>query len=310
MTVPSDGDGKSIVSTSGISSPQIVVETNNTNNTLSWGINECSSSFQSVSSCETLESYEPVNTESPNVIVVPFLADNQVTGTMIANNGVHIPLIKECSIRIDPLKMTSGDADGISVERIIELPFSTDTTSEMYTTPSSLVHSDDDSPFLGFEVESTNSELCELYRKAVRLITENAARAVRDQSEHTSEPIAIDSSEPTLTERILTERHFVERQSSERKTKPAIVKRPRQIQRKNVKQRLSDDQNRSRTEAVVNAVENESSSQCKQNNVTKPVVPTSDRISFLPAQNVDERNNEACCVSDSSGSDSDVIASK
>ncbi|XP_037024797.1 dentin sialophosphoprotein-like isoform X2 [Bradysia coprophila] len=311
-----------VVSTSGISSPQIVLDTNNTN-TLSWGINECSSSFQSVSSCETLESYEPLSTESPKVIVVPFLADNQVTGTMIANNGVHIPLIKECSIRIDPLKMTSTHPDECNVEKIIELPFSTDTTSEISTkSPLSLVSDDDDdnggdddsSPFLGFEVESTNGSLCELYKKAVHLIKENAARAEMERSGYSSEPILIDrdSSESILTERILTERHFMDRQPPERNVKPQTAKRPRQIQRKIVKQRLSDDQfapqNRSRTEATVNAEVSLSSSPRKENNIMKPVVPTPERVSFLPAQNADEKNNKARSLTDSSGSDSDVIA--
>ncbi|KAG4072651.1 hypothetical protein HA402_004740 [Bradysia odoriphaga] len=319
VTVAGDG-----VSTSGISSPQIVLDTNNTN-TLSWGINECSSSFQSVSSCETLESYEPLNTESPKVIVVPFLADNQVTGTLIANNGVHIPLIKECSIRIDPLKMTSAHSDGCNVEKIIELPFSTDTTSEISPkSPLSLISDDDDnddhhfdddsSPFLGFEEESTNGTLCELYKKAVNLIKENAARAEMDGSGYSSEPILIDqdSRESILTERILTERHFVDRHQPEGNIKPQTVNRPRQIQRKIVKKRLSDDQvapqNRSRTETTVNTEASLSSSPSKQNNVMKPVVPTPERVSFLPAQDVDEKNNRARSLIDSSGSDSDVIA--
>lgn len=308
VTVAGDG-----VSTSGISSPQIVLDTSNTN-TLSWGINECSSSFQSVSSCETLESYEPVRAESPQVIVVPFLAENQVTGTMIANNGVHIPLIKECSIRIDPLKMAAVPSDDRMDERIIELPFSTDTTSDSSTNiPSCMPNDEDSSPFLGFEMESLNGTLCELYKKAVRLIQENAARVANDQSRYASEPIVIDrdSSEPILTERILTERHFMDRQSTGRSTKSETVKRPRQIQRKVAKPQASDDQlvtqNQVRTvPTTVNTEVNLSQSPRKQNNVVKPDVPTPERVSFLPVQIADVKPNR---VSDSSDSDSDVIIS-
>lgn len=234
---------------------------------------------------------------------------------MVANNGVHIPLLKECSIRIDPLKMTSEQSDGIDVGSVIELPFSTDNAaSEVNTKQPSVEHSDDESsPFLGFEVESTNGALCELYRKAVQLIKENAARAVHDRRRKTI-PTTWDSSETILTERILTERHFMDRQPPERNIKPESVKRPRQIQRKITKQRLSDDQmatqNQSRTETTAKTEVNLSSSPRKENNVMKPVVPTPERVSFLPAENVDDKTLETFTVLDSSESDSDAIASK
>lgn len=273
-----------------------------TNNTLSWGINECSSSFQSVSSCETLESYEhtAVNTESPKVIVVPFLTgsvtDTDVTGTVLANNGVHIPLIKECSIRIDQLRMSQSahSDEGNVVGKVIELPFNTNCIADASTKTSSCYLSDDESAFEGFEEESTIGTQYELYKKAVSLMMKNVGRHESVSERHMSEPI--------LTERILTERHLTERHPPERNIKPDTVKRPRQIQRKIPKLQPSVNQiepiNQSRIE---NTEINMTTS--KQN--SKPA-PIPDRISSTPVEHVDVKSNKRVSSSDSSDSASDV----
>lgn len=287
MTVTGDG-----VSTSG-SSPQIVLEANNT---LSWGINECSSSFQSISSCETLESYEPadvaVTVESPQVIVVPFLADNAA-----------MPIMKECSIRIDPLKIAPIHGDETIVGKIIELPTSTNFSQTVYAA------SDDDcSVFEGFDVDSTyrNHQL-DLYKRTVTLM-EKRARVARTVEPARVPPVV---NEPVLNEHIVTERHLIDRHKKqptavplppERNNKTETVKRPR---RKVVKQSLPNNQ----TEAT-----NQSSTEkeevtvvvSKENHVTKPsVVPIPERVSSPPVESV----NIKCDKQDiSSDSDSDVIA--
>ncbi len=309
MTVTSDGDG---VSTSGISSPQIVLDNSNT---LSWGINECSSSFQSVSSCETLESYDPnqtVTAESPQVIVVPFLADNQVSETILDSNGVEIPVIKECSIRIDQLAMASTQGDETNVEKIIELPFSTNCTTTCSTTKTeSFYMSDDDSStFEGFGVESIIGTDYDLYKKAVVDITkrnEERAESIRNQNSRETISTERHSSDPILTERILTDRHLSERRSPpERTVKADTVKRPRKIQRKLSKQ-LSDNQIDPNNQSRVENTEGHLPTR-KPNNIAKPVVPIIDRFTSTPVQNVDVKTKIQGCSADSS--DSDVIAGK
>lgn len=252
-----------------------------------------------MSSCETLESYEHTvaNTESPKVIVVPFLAgnvtDNEVTGTVLANNGVHIPVIKECSIRIDQLRMSSVHCEETNIEKVIELPFNTNCTPA--TSPCCLT-ADDDSVFEGFGEESTIGTQYELYKKAVSLMRKNVERVQSVSERHLSEPI--------LTERILTERHLTDRHPPDRNIKPDTVKRPRQVQRKISKQQLSDNQieptNQSRIE---NTEINMTAS--KQNSPTKPV-PIPDRISSTPVESVDVKSNKQVSSSDSSDSVSDV----
>lgn len=284
VTVTSDG-----VSTSGISgnSPQIVLDTGNT---LSWGINECSSSFQSVSSCETLESYEhtALNNESPQVIVVPFLAGNvtgnEVTGTVLASNGVHIPVIKECSIRIDQLRMSSAHCDVANIEKVIELPFNTNCSTDAM--PCYL--SDDESAFEGFGEESTTGTQYELYKKAVSLMMKNATHVVSASERQTSEPI--------LTGRILNQR-----------PKPNTVKRPRQIQRKVSKPQLSDNQTEPINQSRTANVETNMTTTSKPNSTMKPI-PIPDRIT--PINNVDVKINKPASSSDSSDSDVAVTPGK
>lgn len=278
-----------------------------TNNTLSWGINECSSSFQSVSSCETLESYEhnALNTESPQVIVVPFLADNvnEITETVVASNGVHIPMMKECSIRIDPLKMSSEHCDEMNVEKIIELPFSTNCATDCSTKAQPCYLTDDDScGFEGFAVESTEGTEYELYRNAASLIQKNAASVDR----HSSEQI--------LTERILTERHLTERPQPERKQserppperniKPDMVKRPRQIQKKLAKPQLSDKKVEAISQSRIQNIEINLPTNT-ENSTVKPV-PIPAGVSSTPMENVDIRNKKQDSSSDSSDSDNNV----
>lgn len=269
-----------------------------TNNTLSWGINECSSSFQSVSSCETLESYEhhALNTESPKVIVVPFLADsatnNDIAGTVVTNNGVHIPVIKECSIRIDQLKMSSqshfGDpSDEANIEKIIELPFNSNCATDRSYKTQSYSSDEDSSEFFGFGSESVlGNTYFERYR---------TQKSIKDNKNKIAERI----------NRIVS------------------VKRPRQIHRKIPKaQQPSDNQiepiNQSRIESTeinspVNKLNNTNNSN-NINNTMKPIpmpIPIPmlipDRVSSTPSENLDKvEANRKVASSDSSDSDSDV----
>lgn len=288
------------MSTSGIStSPQIVLDTHNT---LSWGINECSSSFQSVSSCETLESYEhnALNTEAPQVIVVPFLGDHvtdsEITGTVLTNNGVHIPVIKECSIRIDQLEMSSAHCGSTNVEKIIELPFSTNcSTGYTERTPPFYLSDDDSSVFEGFGVESIVGTQYELYKKAVSLIKKNASCAERTREHNSTEPIVSEQQQPV-------------RQPPEKSIKPDTVKRPRQIQRKISKPQLSETQNEPINQSRIEHSEIIPTTS-KQNN-TVEAVPIPDRVSSTPVKTVHMKSNKQDSRIVSSDSDSDVVPGK
>lgn len=262
-----------------------------------------------MSSCETLESYEhnALNTESPQVIIVPFLADNvnEVTETVVASNGVHIPMMKECSIRIDPLKMSSEHCDEMNVEKIIELPFSTNCATDCSTKVQPCYLTDDDSyGFEGFGVDSTIGTQYELYKKAVSLMQKKAARVESDRH----------SSEPRLTERILTERHLTERTQPERKQserppperniKPDTVKRPRQIQRKVTKPQLSDKKIEPISQSRIQNTEFNLPTSTESSTVKPVSLP--ERVSSAPVDNEDIRNNKPDSSSDSSDGDNNV----
>lgn len=307
VTVTTDG-----VSTSGISgsdSPQIVLEPN----TLSWGINECSSSFQSASSCETLESIEhnALNTESPQVIIVPFLADNatdnDISGTVLTNNGLHTPMMKDSSVRIDH----SSHCDEINVDTIIEIPFSTSCATDCSTVSQTCFLSDDDSSeFEGFGVESTIGTEYELYKKALSSIEENVLRAENNSSRQSSEPILTECilTERHLTERPQPDRHQPDRHPPERIIKTDSVKRPRQIERKISEPQLSENQNASISQSRIENTEINLPTS-KQNSTVNPI-PIRERILTTPVENDGAKSNKQDSSSDSSDSDVAVTPGK
>ncbi|KAJ6646847.1 hypothetical protein Bhyg_02061 [Pseudolycoriella hygida] len=277
-------------------SPVIVLDTNNS---LSWGINDCSSSFQSVSSCETLESYDHnvMSTESPQVIVVP--SDNQITGTVLTNNDVHIPLIKECSIRIDQINTTSDHFDDCNVANVIELPFSTNCSTRYSKNVS--YSSDEDSPaFEGFGEDCFFGSQYELYKRAVTLIRGNAERVRNDNECHVSDAV------PTKKHLTVTGQQDTQRRLPECKSKTETVRRPRQYTPKILKPQLTESviepSHQSRIESTEAA--NLPTFQQSSNIVTSPVQP--DRISPVPIENVDIVGNNKESRSDTSDSDSDV----